>query len=161
VSLPIKILNRLRLGRCVAAEVSCEIVDMRAWVVVIPQAPSPHARPEVWFPYTPEDMQRSHGEYRLVNTQFITGFEIRYVRHKEEFTNEVWGWDYDLVLDDITTRVRRVFVDRESEIESALATWLADMNALGHPHDFDSSLIDSPIEGYLDRPWEREHLWEE
>jgi hypothetical protein len=59
--------------------------------------------------------------------------------------------DYDYVFDDSTTRVKRICVKREEEIGVALEQWLKDLSELKEPDDFDSSLVHSPIDGYLNR----------
>jgi hypothetical protein len=51
---------------------------------------------------------------RLKDPSFISSFEIRYLEHHARYTDEEWGWDYDYVLDDQTTRVRRVYVKKAS-----------------------------------------------
>jgi len=86
-------------------------------------------------------------------------FEIRYLEHQARYTDEEWGWDYDYVLDDQTTSVRRVYVKSEGEIAAAIALWLEDLSQLQEPENYDSSLVNSPIEYYLNQPEERPHLW--
>jgi hypothetical protein len=152
MAIPLTILSRLRSGREVAAEISSNEIEMRAYIVVIPQAPKPWDCPEAW-----QCVQGS--EPVLRDPSWITGYEIRYLQHHIKYTNTDWGWDYDLVLDDDTTRVNRIFVRREDEIEDALSRWLTDMTTLNHPTSFDSALVTSPLDSYLNRAEERPHLW--
>jgi len=42
---------------------------------------------------------------------------------------------------------------------AAIAPWLEDLSQLQEPEKFDSSLVNSPIEYYLNQPEERPHLW--
>jgi len=60
---------------------------------------------------------------RLVseNPSYISSFEIRYLKHHARYTDEEWGGDYDYMLDDQTTRVRRVHIKSAGEITSAIA----------------------------------------
>jgi hypothetical protein len=86
-------------------------------------------------------------------------YELRYLEHDARYTDTDWGFDYDYVLDDLTTRVKRVFVSTADAIELAIAPWLTDLTQLRPPGQFDSALVNSPIDVYLDRPEERPHLW--
>ena len=153
---PLKILERLRYGKEVAVEVAAAEPNMRAFVVVIPQAPNKWEQPDAYI-YRGENAPR----YSLRDPSSITGYEIRWLKHDAKYTNEAWGWDYDLVLDDETTRVKRSFVEREEDIEEALASWVKDMSYLRTPQAFDSSLVNSPVTVYLNRPEELPHLWQE
>jgi hypothetical protein len=152
MTLEAKILARLRSGRAVAAQVAAPHPDARAYLVILPQCPGPHEAPERW-------VRSGNGEARLRDPADVTGYEIRYLQHHECYTDEAWGSDYDHVLADPTTRVRRIFVRSIEEVAPALAPWSADADpAFQHPHAFDSSLVASPIESYLDRPEDFPHL---
>ena len=89
----------------------------------------------------------------------IMGYEIRYVSHDKKYTDTEWGMDYDYVLEDETTRIQRQFVRRQEQIAPALIDWTAEIDNLRDTGEFDSSLLNSPIDAYLDRPDERPHLW--
>lgn len=156
MAIPEKILNILRSGKPVAAELSANRADFKAFVMVIPQVPSPQENPHAWIPYRPHPSE----QIRLKDSSFIKGFEIRFLEHHAKYTDENWGLDYDYVLNDTTTKVKRVFVSQENEIESAITVWLEDLSQLQEPSNFDSSLVNSPIDSYLNRPDERPHLWE-
>ncbi|MEO1631887.1 MAG: hypothetical protein AAFU38_14010, partial [Bacteroidota bacterium] len=110
---------------------------------------------EAWL-YT----DRQYGSVRptpvLRSPSFITGFEVLRIEHDAQYTYREWGWDADLVLADKSTRTKRVLVDAEGEIETALAPWLDDVETLGPPQDHDSALVNSP---HLGRPEEYPHLW--
>ena len=64
-----------------------------------------------------------------------------------------------LALNDQTTRIKRVFVEKEDEIEQAIRPWLKDLSWLSPAEEFDNSIVDSPLDYYLDRPYERPHIW--
>lgn len=151
MSLPPEIVARLRLGRAVAAEVPAR-PDARAYVVIIPQAPDRLARPGLW-------LHANVGEPRLRDAGAITGYEIRRLQHDARYTDAEWGWDYDHVLADPTTRVGRIFVRTADEIGPALAPWIALDTVFRHPDAFDGSLVSSPIDSYLDRADAFPHLW--
>ena len=151
-----EIRNILNCGRSVAAEIATTQSDMCAFVVIIPSVPDRHNHPEAWREWA----DKSFGPaYVLKDSSYITGYEIRYLRHDAKYTDTEWGWDYDLVLNDQTTRIKRVFVEKEDEIEKAIKSWLEDLSWLRPAEEFDSSLVDSPLDYYLDRPDERPHLW--
>lgn len=149
MALPVEVIDRLHLGREVATEVPAPLPDKRAFVMVIPQVPPLHRdrgawNEEAWVIGTGE-------EAKLRDPGFISGYEVRYLLHHAKYTDTEWGWDYDHVLDDESTRIKRVFVQHEDNIEAALATWSVDAAALTKPGDFDSSLVNSPLNYYLDR----------
>ncbi len=152
-----EMLDRLRMGRNIAAELPAPQADFRAFVVVLPQVPDLRAHPEAW---TEGDWDnRFHRQPTLRSPSFISGYEARYLRHHAKYTNSDWGWDYDYVLADETTRVQRMFVEREEDVEVAVATWLPDIAGLQAPGNFDSSLVNSPLNYYLDNSKELPHLW--
>lgn len=158
--MPPDIIAMLHSGRAVAAELPASSPAFSAYIMVVPEVPNLHQHPEAWLnpdrigtpPHVPLPALR--------DPAFISGYEIRHVAHDAKYTSTDWGWDYDIVLDAETTRIRRVFVSTEEEIESALSPWLTDMSLLRPCMEFDSSLVNSPIEGYLNRPEERSHLWQ-
>ena len=146
------ILARLNYGKEIAVEVAAE-PEMRAFVVVIPQVPDKQEYPNAYF-YEGENRPRR----RLLDPSLITGYEIRWLTHKAKYTKEHWGGDYDVVLADKTTRVKRILIRPEVSIQEAVAPWLTDMSFFVHPFDLDSSLVGSPIVGYLDDLEEFPHL---
>lgn len=157
--LPLDIIEILHSGKAVACELSAENPLHRAFVMVIPQVPGVHKQPELWLnagrigglPYALGPTLRDSAS--------ISGYEIRYLAHDAKYTDTEWGWDYYCVLDDKTTRVQRVFVSAEGDIEAALSSWLNNLLFFRPVNEFDSSLVNSPIDGYLNRPDERPHLW--
>lgn len=155
-----KILNILRSGHPVAAELKPTRDEFRAFVMVVPQVPNPHENPDAWIHWGHRPQPNAGGVIRIKDASFINGFEIRFLEHHAKYTDEDWGWDYDYILDDTTTRIKRVFVLKEDDIESAIEPWLKDLSQLQEPGNFDSSLINSPIDYYLNRSDERPHLWE-
>ena len=80
-------------------------------------------------------------------------------KRRTEYTDTEWGWDYDMVLDDETTRVRRLFVDWEAEIGIVLAEWLTDGSAFRPLSEFDSSLVNTMLDAFFYHVRERPHLW--
>lgn len=158
MTIPDKARTILQNGRPVAAELTASRPEHRSFLMVIPQVPDPRENPDAWI----------HGErwlpphdripVRLKEPSFIRGYEIRFLEHHSKYTEEEWGYDYDLVLGDETTRVRRVFVSSESEIEAGVVEWV-DLSQLQEAGEIDSALVNSPIEVYLNRPDERPHLW--
>ena len=135
-----------------AAEVKAPQPDSRAYIVIIPQTPNRHEHPDRW-------LQSGTGEPWLRDTNDISGYEIRYLQHRAKYTDAEWGWDYDQVLADVTTHIRRIFVQAIDDIVPAIAPWINENTAFQHPHTFDSSLVSAPIEGYLERLEEYPHLW--
>ncbi len=128
--------------------------------MVIPEVPTIHQYPEAWLNADMVGIPSHAPLPKLRGPASIGGYEIRYIVHNAKYTDTDWGWDYDMVLDDKTTRIRRIFVSDENGIEAALSPWLNAMSLFRSQGEFDSSLVNSPIEGYLSRPEERPHLWE-
>lgn len=95
----------------------------------------------------------------IIPRKLESNYEIRYLEHNEKYTDTDWGMDYDYVLDDKTTRVKRLFIENEAEILNFLTNWGKSFSDLKPIDDFDSSLIHSPIDSYLENPNERSHLW--
>jgi hypothetical protein len=157
--LPNEIVNLLRQGKFIAAEIPSQSSDFRAFVLVIPQVPDPYKHPEAWIHWGHRPIPNESGVIRIKDPSFITGYEIRYLQHLAKYSDQEWGLNYDNVLDDTTTRIKRIYVKREEEIEAALAQWLKDLSELKEPNHFDSSLVNSPIDAYLSRLDERPHLW--
>lgn len=159
MAIPDKILSVLRSGNSVVAELSAKNSEFRAFVMIIPQVPNPRENPEAWIHWGHRPYPNEGGVIRIIDASLISGFEIRFLEHHAKYTHKDWGWDYDYVLDDETTRIRRVFISQENEIETAISTWLKDLSQLQEPSNFDSSLVNSPIDSYLNRSDERPHLW--
>lgn len=150
MSIPTKATNILRQGRIVGAELAAPRPEFRAFVLIIPQIPDQTENPL---------LRNEGGVIGLKDPSLINGYEVRHLEHHAKYTDEEWGMDYDYVLNDTTTRIKRIYVKREDEIEIALTQWLKDLSELKEPDDFDSSLVNSPIDYYLNRPEERPHLW--
>jgi hypothetical protein len=146
-------LHRLQTGRTVAAELPTPEPDFVSYVLVIPQVPNHHEHPEAWY-------RLGQFEPQLRDATRIKGYELRILKHHRKYTDAEWGWDYDQVLADRSTRVKRLYVIHLAEIETILAPWLTDLSLLRDPFGIDSSLVQSPIDGYLDKPQARPHLWQ-
>ena len=153
MNLPDEVIAKLHLGRDLAAELPAQ-EPMRSFVMVMPQAPDRRKHPELWT-------EGLYGLRVLRDPSSITGYEIRYVSHDKKYTDREWGMDYDLVLEDETTRIKRLFVPKEEDLAAALTTWITDYSSLREVNTFDSSLLTSPIDYYLDHEYadESEHLW--
>jgi hypothetical protein len=113
MALPAKILARLNYGKEIAMEVAAK-PGMRAFVSIIPQVPDVKEHPDAYF-YEGENRPR----HRLLDPSLIVGYEIRWLTHKAKYTNVDWGGDYDIVLADKTTRIKRQFVGPEISIQEA------------------------------------------
>ena len=159
MSLSAKVVTILKQGRIVGAELAAPRSDFRAFVLVIPELPDPKENPEAWHHQGDRPYRNESGWVGLKDSSIISGFEIRYLEHHAKYTDEEWGLDYDYVLDDETTRIKRIHVKREDEIETVLSQWLEDLSELKKPDDFNSSLVNSTIDSYLNRSDERPHLW--
>ena len=154
MALPLKILERLHCGEEVAAEVAAAAPNMRAFVVVIPQAPDKWEQPDAYL-YRGENAPRGS----LRDPSLVTGYEIRWLKHDAKYTYENWAYDYDQVLAAETTRVKRFLVGLEEDIEKALTPWLTDMSYLRDPLALDSGLVGNLTSRDLARLEEYPHLW--
>ena len=79
------------------------------------------------------------------------------------YTHEEWGLDWDYVLDDTTTRVKRKCVNRSDdnhELEKALASLDIDINDFDRIGKYDSPIIDDVIDDIFEYPNNYPHLWE-
>jgi hypothetical protein len=158
MTIPLKILEYLDRGWQVAAELPASEVSQRAYVVVIPDTPNPRYYPEAWAKKSTDILP---GELILSDTSLIQRYEIRYLQHDMKYTNTEWGWDYDYVLEDESTRINRVFVEVKEKIEPELVKALGYVPDLELSVNFDSSLVCSPITSMLDRSEDYPHLWKE
>lgn len=130
----------------------------RAYVMVLPIVPDVFNSPEAWLHLnsTLPGLLRE-----LKDPRCISGYEIRYLEHDEKYTESEWGADYDYMLADRMTRVRRLCVRSESDIPEAIAPWLTDLNLLHNvfEYEFDSSLVHSQLDRYLEQTEKFPHLW--
>ncbi|MCP1224812.1 hypothetical protein [Sebaldella sp. S0638] len=111
------------------------------------------------FPVEKEEEQKYKN-----NLLPVVSYEIRYIKHKEIYTDSEWGLDYDHVLEDKSTRIKRVFVDRNeenSELFSVLSEFDIDFLDFKRLRFFDSALVDSTIECYIEDENMFSHLWED
>ena len=158
MTIPSNILDFLHWGWEVAAELPTKYLGQRAYIMVIPQVPQQHKNPEMWLK---ESRDIFSGKRKLNTPDLIQGYEIRYLQHHFKYTDTDWGWDYDCVLEDSTSRVRRIFAQTEKDLEVELIQWLTDLSKLELSENIDSSLVGSPITVMIDRPDRYPHLWEE
>jgi hypothetical protein len=118
--MPIKVLNRLELGRSVAAQVPAMLPDHRAWVRVRPLIDAARG---TW-------VDTGHTEKRLVSTggNPIRGYEIRYV----EVADRLFENPMDISLEDVSID-QRVEVSSLDELEKMLSRWVTDLSQLRVP----------------------------
>jgi hypothetical protein len=151
--------KELRRGHPVAARLPEPAPGMVAYIMVIPRVRhffESHAGRSVRDWVVVDSRILAFGTYALSDNQ---GYEIRYLRHRDRYTETDWGFDYDLVLDDETTRVKREMVERREEIPAALRKWLTDGSGFLPATRFDSALVNSFLDSYLNRPKrDRPHL---
>jgi hypothetical protein len=157
MAIPPKILNLLYRGWEVAAELLSKDPDFRTYVLIIPQAPQPYYHPAMWK----QSKDVCPGKLMLNTPDSVQGYEVRYLHHHSKYTDTDFGWDYDIVLEDVTSRVCRKFVQTEEELETQLNQWLSDLSRLELSEEFDSSLVGSPITAMLDKPTDYPHLWQD
>jgi hypothetical protein len=157
MSIPPKILNYLYRGWEVAAELFSKDPNFRTYILIIPQAPEPHYYPDIWR----QSKDIRPGKLMLNTPNSVQGYEIRYLHHHFKYTDTDFGWDYDIVLEDLTSRVRREFIQTEDELENKLNQWLSDLSQLELSEEFDSSLVGSPITTMLNLSNDYPHLWQD
>ena len=128
MAIPLKVLNRLRLGRDVAAKVDPTWLDHLAWVYVYPIL-----NPENGY------LLRGHrGEERIVSSGSANPIKGYLVRHLE--VEAKVAEDYlQSIRDDIgkSSFDTKMIVADEQELEKVLAQWLSDFTALHVPTSVD------------------------
>lgn len=162
VTLPLAAWKELHRGLPVAAQIPQALPDTVAYLLVIPRVERLFEEPDCGRRSARRVVDARtlpRGTYNRLDNR---GYEIRLIRHDARYTDEEWGWDYDLALDDETTRVRRLFVEEERVLPAALAPWREAADALGSAEPLDSTLVNSVLDWYLDQPRKiRRHLWRE
>ena len=94
----------------------------------------------------------------------VVSYEIRYIKHREIYTDSKWGLDYDYVLADKTTRIKRIYAGRvkdNTELSDVLSNFDINAEDFKRLNFFDSALTESPIECYINDKNTFLHLWEE
>ena len=143
LAIPPDLLDKLHRRAMLAAEVPTSEPEMRAFVVVIPKVTVP--------------------EPTTHNLSPVLGYEVRYIRHHAKWIAD-YGHDDDKVMNERTTRARRVFVPRqpnEGALIAALRAWLSDLASLRRPHELNSAVVYQQSDYYFQRPEDFPHLWEE
>jgi hypothetical protein len=124
MGIPVKVSNRLLMGREVATDVGTPNPDRRAWVIVVP--------------IVDESAQWTHdsagpgSEPRLTGQGArlsISGYQVIRVEVSSETLDRIR--DDDLASDAV--EIVRLAARNESELECALAGWVQDTNTLRHP----------------------------
>jgi len=98
------------------------------------------------------------------NLADTVSYEIRLIKHKDIYTHEKWGYDWDYVLDDMSTRIKRIFINRTDdnyELEKALRSLDIDINDFNRVRIYDSPILDDVIDCYIKCPDELPHLWKD
>jgi hypothetical protein len=93
------------------------------------------------------------------NLQPTISYEIRLIMHKDIYTYEEWVLDWDYVIDDKSTRIKRIFVPRtadNSELEIVLQSLNIALDNCQHENYFGGVLMDiltdlalEPIDSHL------------
>jgi hypothetical protein len=119
MTLPMEVLNRLRLGKDVAARVAPEHPGFLAWVYVYPFL-------------DPDEAFWLQGRiYRTGSGNPIRGYLVRHVEAEPEVVEEFYRADQD---DLSRTAVDVIFeVSTEEELALALGRWMSDFASLGDP----------------------------
>ena len=124
--IPLKTLNRLRLGREVAAEVTPTLPAHKAWVLVWPQVDAEHG----YF-----NKLSDYGEALMFGTSDqnpIKGFVIIFIQIEQarlqEFIDNQWEMSYSTA-----SAYEEDFATDEAGLEAKLSKWLSDFFLLQHP----------------------------
>jgi hypothetical protein len=80
------------------------------------------------------------------------GYEIRLIVHHARFTERAFGSDYDLAMQNTTTRVYRLFADDLHSAMHRLINLGGTEDMLVRPDTLDSCLLNGPIDTYLELP---------
>lgn len=118
--IPLKVYNRLKLGRDVAAEVTATHPYYRAWIYVKP----------VLVTYDNPDYGL---ERRAINfrNESPMQYEVRYIELHPKYLE--YPADLDKAWIDDLTQDQRYSVTGENALESILSRWLHDLNMLKIP----------------------------
>ena len=124
--IPLKILNRLRLGRAVAAEVNPTLPGHKAWILVWPQIDKEHG----YF-----NKLSDYGEPLIFSTSDqdpIVGFMIIFTQIEQEKLQRIIenGWEMSYSA---ASGYEEDFAANEVELEAKLSNWLSDFSLLQHP----------------------------
>jgi hypothetical protein len=126
MKLSMSLINRLHLGRSIAAEVSSKRPNYRAWVYVKPvvgQRDVVDTEPGI--------------ESRIASptSDPVNAFDIRYTKFHEDFLEE--RYDLDRVWQDELTTDERYEAHSIAELEQLLGRWIHDFAVLGIPANVD------------------------
>jgi hypothetical protein len=127
---PLKVLNRLKLGRDVVAEVTCSRPRYQAWVCISPLVPKGQAR----YQEVPIDAEP------LLDTQsqeLIEGYSVRYTELDQRYLDP--EEDPNLACDDPGTVDRTEVIRSVEQLECAVSQLVDDLS------DFRSPPADHPV----------------
>lgn len=145
MALPDNLIESLNIKKIqMATEINISEQGTKAYVVIFP-------------------IERVEKQKCKTNLSPIVSYEVRLVKHKDIFIEEKYGYDYDYALEDKTTRIKRMFVDKTDgnhELEKILVSLNIDINDFHQVSYYDSVLLNSPIESYIDNPDNLSHLWQ-
>ena len=134
--IPMKVRNRLRMGRDVAAEIDARNVGCRAWVRVKPILDL-------------ESQQLKSADYGLESrvaspdSAAIIGFEVRRIELDPSFLAE--PEDLDLAWSDARTTEEYQFAQTEESLYEILRSVISDLNLLRIPADVEYPWLPSKI----------------
>lgn len=123
--IPLKVLNRLRLGRSVGAEVRATRPNRRAWVYVEPIIDIEAA---VWV----SNGQTPEQRLALDVPNAITGFRAGFIEIHEHLLEQLS--DGNFPKDTGAVHIEKIAAD-EAGLEKILSQWLPDLSLLRHPNN--------------------------
>lgn len=124
--LPLKILNRLLLGREVAAEIKATLPEHRAWVLIWPQIDTEHGYFNKLNDYGEPIAFSNDGQPAL------KGFAIIYVEIEQQMLEEALSNASEIPYSAATLE-RSDFARDETELEAKLSEHLTDLSCLQLP----------------------------
>jgi hypothetical protein len=146
--LPIRIINRLNLGRSVAASAPALHPGCLAWVII-----EPVLQPEKAIVEQHEHESEPLVQAGIIGENPIAHYILRYVeiprQSYERYTEYPLDWDYHLVV----ASYCHIVAYHEQEIADTLAHWHIDSEALHIPGD-----VGFPLIGYYDTQLEEQSL---
>lgn len=126
--LSLKILNRLRLGREVAAKIEPTLPNHQAWLLIWPKTDSEHGYFTKLSDYGEPLIVATSDQNPLIGFEIIIT-EIEQQRLERALTNQ-WEISYSMA-----TLNRSEFAHDEIDLETKLSQWLSDLSLLRIPSD--------------------------
>jgi hypothetical protein len=129
MEIPLKVLNRLRLGRTVAAEIAATISEHRAWVHVRPLIAS-----EKGYRDGTDFWKEPKATSYNVAQNPIAGFCVRRIEVPAELVVKARADEWDLTSQDCSVD-EGIVANSEEELARILSQWIPDGAALRIPYD--------------------------